>query len=320
MNTRKGIAVAGSILVDKIYEIDSYPQKGELTQIKGIHSSGGGLVPNDAIDIKKLAPDIDVLAIGKVGNDAEGKFVISLLDQNTVNTAGIKVSESEQTSFTDVMSIVGGQRTFFTYPGASADFGYDDIDWDNLNCRIFHLGYFLLLKKIDEGDGLKILTEASARGIETSIDLVSENSDRYSLVVPCLPYVDYLIINETEAGAICGIDPSEENLPVIAQKLKELGVRKKVIIHTPSVMLCLCDGNLTVTHAVELPKGFKKGSTGAGDAFCSGALVAIYRGLSDKEILDHAQLAAISSLRTPDATSGVERFEKLKEEFKSLII
>ena len=27
------------------------------------------------------------------------------------------------------MSIVGGQRTFFTYPGASAEFGEIDIDY-----------------------------------------------------------------------------------------------------------------------------------------------------------------------------------------------
>ncbi|MBQ4322741.1 MAG: hypothetical protein IJC19_02240, partial [Clostridia bacterium] len=73
------------------------------------------------------------------------------------------------------------------------------------------------------GDGLKILQEAKARGIETSIDLVSENSDRYSLVVSCLPYVDNLIINELEAAKICGMEPSEENLPRIAEKLLEMG-------------------------------------------------------------------------------------------------
>lgn len=319
MSEKQGIAVAGSVLVDKICQIDAYPQVGELTQIRSIVNAGGGLVPNDAIDIKRLSPDADVFALGKVGDDAEGKYVTELLAKCGIDVSGIKITNTEKTSFTDVMSIEGGQRTFFTYAGASADFGYDDIDWDKLNCRMLHLGYFLLLKKVDEGDGLRILREASERGIETSIDLVSENSDRYSLVIPCLPYVDYLIINESEAGAICGIEPTEDNLPAIAKKLSEMGVRKKVIIHTPAVMLCLGGGQLTVTRAVALPKGFKKGSTGAGDAFCSGALVAIYKGKTDREILDMAQLSAIASLRAPDATSGMDSFEKLCEELGDII-
>jgi sugar/nucleoside kinase (ribokinase family) len=114
------------------------------------------------------------------------------------------------------MSEVGGQRTFFTYPGASAEFGYDDVKFDTLPSML-HLGYFLLLEKIDAGDGLRILKEAKERGITTSIDLVSENSDRYSLVLPCLKYTDNLIINEVEAGKLTGIEPTNENLPKIAK-------------------------------------------------------------------------------------------------------
>jgi hypothetical protein len=36
MNERTGIAVAGTLLVDKLYEIDAYPAAGELTKIKSI--------------------------------------------------------------------------------------------------------------------------------------------------------------------------------------------------------------------------------------------------------------------------------------------
>lgn len=305
MEERKGIAVAGTLLVDNLYEISSYPSEGELTQIRSVRMACGGLVPNNGIGLKKIAPHMSVYAVGKVGRDSAGDFALQTMKDAGLDVSAVKVSDGEKTSFTDVMSIVGGQRTFFTYPGCCASFGYEDIDWDHLPCKMLHLGYFLLLEKVDGGDGFKILKEAKSRGIITSIDLVSENSDRYSLVIPCLPYVDNLIINETEAGKICGMEPTEENLPQIAEKLLDMGVRERVIIHMPSLGLCKTKDALTLLPSVALPKGYIKGKTGAGDAFCSGALIAIERGASDSEILELAEAAAVASLTEADAVSGI---------------
>ena len=316
MMQRSGIAVVGTLLVDNIYEISAYPSEGELTKIRSVRLSCGGLVPNNGIGLKKIAPHLPVYAVGKVGNDDAGAYARKVMADAGLDISGIKVSESEKTSFTDVMSVSGGQRTFFTYPGCCGDFGFDDIDWENLPCKMMHLGYFLLLDKVDSGDGLKILREAKARGITTSIDLVSENSDRYSLVIPCLPYVDNLIINEVEAGKICGMEPSEENLPKIAEKLLSLGVRERVILHQPSLGLCCTKDSLTVLPSVPLPKGYIKGKTGAGDAFCSGALIAIERGASPREILELAEAAAVASLTEADATSGLGAEGELLENIR----
>ena len=71
----KGIAVAGSVIVDKISVITAYPSLGELAPVKGLSKASGGLVPNCGCGIKKITPEIDVYAIGKVGNDDDGKYV-----------------------------------------------------------------------------------------------------------------------------------------------------------------------------------------------------------------------------------------------------
>ena len=117
---KTGIAIAGSILVDKINEIAAYPGAGELTKIKSLQKAVGGCVPNVAIDLKRICPTLCVKAVGKIGADEEGEYVKSVLSQNGVETADIKIGQ-EKTSFTEVMSVTGGQRTFFTYAGASAD-------------------------------------------------------------------------------------------------------------------------------------------------------------------------------------------------------
>ena len=312
-NIKKGIAVAGSILVDKIKEISAYPNCGELTKIHSINLAVGGCVPNVAIDLKKILPEVEISALGKIGSDAEGEFVTKILNDNGVNTDGVLIEKSQNTTFTDVMSVSGGQRTFFTYLGADSEFSASDIDFENCTPEILHLGYFLLLDKIDNGEGLEILKKAKENGIKTSIDLVSENSDRYSLVIPCLPYVDYLIINESEAGKLTSIEPEYKNLKEIAQKLKDMGVKEKVIIHMPEGSVCYSDDGFSKLGSYSLPNGYIKGTTGAGDAFCAGALIGIYENKTDLEIMELASACAVMALGSADATSGLVSKEKIEE-------
>ena len=214
------------------------------------------------------------------------------------------------------MSVPGGERTFFTYPGASADWGYDDFPFDLVQAGdLVLLGYFLLLAKIDAGDGLRILRELRRRGVETAIDLVSENSDRYSLVRECLPFVDNLIVNEIEAARIAGMDGvrGAPALPDVAARLFELGVQKRVVIHMPEKGVSrLRDGTWTEVGSVEIPAGFIKGKTGAGDAFCAGCLVGIFNGLSEREILELGGIAAVGALSAPGAVEGMRPLADLK--------
>ena len=314
---KTGIAIAGTILVDEINEISAYPSAGELTKIKGVQRSVGGCVPNVGIDLKRLDPSLKVKAVGKIGADDNGEYVKDTFRKNGVDIEGLTPS-AIRTSFTQVMSVTGGQRTFFTYAGASAEFGAEDVDAEKLGVKMLHLGYFLLLDKVDDGDGERILKAAQGQGVKTSIDLVSENSNRYQLVLPCLQYTDNVIINETEAGQLTGIDPTKENLRVIAEKLRSYGVKERVIIHTPELGVCLSETGYTVVPSYELPKGFIQGTTGAGDAFCAGALLGIYREWSDEEILAFASASAVAALSAADATSGMRTENEIRELCKNL--
>ncbi len=306
------VVAAGSILVDRICEIGAYPKAGELTQIRSVGQVPGGLVPNTGCDVHILDPEIPVAAFGAVGRDDLGRFVVAALERRGLDTAGVVVKDGA-TSFTDVMSVAGGERTFFTYPGASAAWGYDDFPFDAVHeGDLVLLGYFLLLAKIDAGDGLRILKELKRRGAETAIDLVSENGDRYGLVRDVLPFVDHLIVNEVEAARIAGLS-AETDLKTVAQTLLDAGVRKRVVIHTPATGVSLLkDGTWTEVPSCPIPKGFIKGKTGAGDAFCAGALVGIYRGLSEREILETAGIAAVGALSAPGATEGMRPLPELR--------
>ncbi|MBQ3235793.1 MAG: carbohydrate kinase family protein [Clostridia bacterium] len=309
---KDGIAVVGTILVDNINEISAYPKCGELTKINRAEKSVGGCVMNVAIDLKKIDPNLTVKAVGKIGADDDGEYIKSVLVKNGVDIDGVIEGETK-TSFTEVMSVLGGQRTFFTYAGANAEFKNDDVNLEELNVKMLHLGYFLLMEKIDGGDGEKLLKRAKENNVITSIDLVTENSDRYSVVLPCLPYVDNLIINESEAGKIVGIEPTSENLFEIAKKLKSLGVQDRVIVHTPKLSICLSDRGQESVASYELDDNFILGTTGAGDAFCAGALYSIYKNRTDRAILECASATAVAALSKADSTSGLRSEEEIIE-------
>lgn len=296
---KSGITVAGTLLVDRLNEISAYPASGELTKIHAVSRSVGGLVPNVGIDLKRICPDLTVKAAGLIGDDADGAFIKKTLADAGLDVSGLRECD-ERTSFTDVMSVTGGQRTFFTYAGACARFGADSIG--EIDTKMLHLGYFLLLDRVDAGDGLAILKSAKEQGVYTSIDLVSENSDRYSLVRPCLEYVDLLVINEAEAAGLTG----HTDLEKAARALRDMGVRERVLIHRKDVAVCLSDNGFTSMGSVDVPREYIKGTTGAGDAFCAGALVAAHRGDGDKEMLELATQTAVMALGSHDATSGIK--------------
>lgn len=323
---KKGICVAGNMIVDHIYPIDSYPKPGELAVVlEGISKSTGGALCNVIFDLARLDPSLPLTALGMVGDDADGELIRSLL-KKFPNIDYSRIQQQGKTSFTIVVNDMRSkQRTFFTYYGASALFDESRIDWDTLECDILHIGYILLLGALDQEDeeyGTKmarLLHSAKQRGIKTSIDIVSESSDRpQKLVPPALKYTDYCIINELEAGAATGIvlrtedgHLLRENLKPALAKLKEMGVSTWAVIHCPEGGYGLDEHNAYVeVDGLRLPEGYIKGTVGAGDAFCSGVLYGAYQGHALKDAIELGTAAAACSLSETDSTSGLRPVEE----------
>lgn len=325
---KNGITFVGNILTDNVKLVESYPEKGMLSTITAESLAVGGCVPNTAIDIKKLDNNLRVSVYGKVGKDYKGDYVVGEMQKIGIDVSGISFSETQPTSYSDVITVKDtGERTFFHNRGANKEFSPEDVDVEKLDCKILHAGYLMLLDSFDKLEGdttpmAKFLERVRSRGIKTSIDLVSESSGNFSKVASAaLKHCDYVIINEIESGAIAKIKPRNDSgaldisaIRLITEKLLSLGVKEKVIVHCPEVGFCMNkDGTFTSVDSIKLPKGFIKGSVGAGDAFCAGALYAIYNGYSDGEILSFANKVAISCLSEADSVSGIKSAKALDE-------
>ncbi|MBQ3146839.1 MAG: carbohydrate kinase family protein [Oscillospiraceae bacterium] len=324
---RKGICCAGNMIVDITYPIETWPKQNELTHItEGIQNSTGGSVCNTITDLAKLAPDMPLVASGFAGFDAEGDYMLEQLQQYP-NIDLSQVMRNGRTSFTVVMSNnQTKERTFFQHAGANAHYCEDHIDLDKLNVNIFHIGYILLLPALDAPDDeygtkmARLLHKAQQAGMKTSIDVVSETGDRFvKLVTPALKYADYCVINELEAQQTTGVLLRDENgtlhienMPKALEKLKELGVSTWAVIHCPEVGCGIDEnGQYWEVPSLKLPKGWIKGTVGAGDAFCAGILYAAETGMNMEQALKMGACAAAASLREVNASDGVKTAEEV---------
>ena len=332
--SRKGITIAGNILTDIVKHIDCYPKIGMLANVTEISQAVGGCAPNTAIDIAKIDPSVPLSVIGKIGDDEYGRFVVSQMSRYGIDCGKISISPDKPTSFSDVMSMPSGERTFFHARGSNADFSPDDVDISSITSEILHIGYILLLDTFDMEDKeygtvmSRFLHDVQERGIKTSVDVVSDSTADYKAkILPALKYCNYAIMNEIESSMLFDIDPyyedgslNIENMRTIMVRMAECGIKDKVIIHCKKAGFCydVKSGEFTVQPSVNIPKSAIKGSVGAGDAFCAGSLYGIYNNYDDKRILEFAAAAAACNLFAENSVDGMRpksEIEKLIEEY-----
>ena len=331
---RKGITIAGNILTDIVKSIDCYPKIGMLSNIKDINRAVGGCAPNTAIDLAKIDRSIPISVIGKIGDDEYGRYVLSQLSRYNIDCERVSVSPDKPTSFSDVMSMPSGERTFFHARGANAEFSPEDIDIASLNSVILHIGYILLLDSFDKEDAeygtvmARFLHNVQEQGIKTSVDVVSDSTADYKAkILPALKYCNYIILNELESSMLSDLDPYNADGKLNIDNIKktmvytaECGVKEKIIVHCKKAGFCydVPTGNFTVVPSVNIPKNEIKGSVGAGDAFCAGSLYGIYNNFDDKHILEFAASAAACNLFSENSVDGMlskNEIEKLSEKY-----
>ena len=309
------IVFCGSIIADVIKTIPAWPDKGMLVPIKSVQRQIGGAVCNSGVDLKTLDPSVEVKAVGAVGDDDNGEFVLRYLGDRGLDISLVRRVKGVPTSFTDVMTVEStGERTFFNMHGADSTLTPEDVDVARLDCDIFHFGYLLLLDGMDAPDdkygtkAARLLASVQAAGIKTSIDIVSEQSDRFARIVrPALRHCDYCIVNEIEGSMATGA--GRDDLRGICEGLLAAGVRERAVVHCPEAGASLDrSGKFSKVGSLSLPQGWIKGSVGAGDAFCAGVLYSIMKGFDAEHALRLGSCAAAMNLAAPDSVSGARSY------------
>ena len=185
--------------------------------------------------------------------------------------------------------------------------------------KIFHLGYLLLLDRMDQPDAefgsvaARVLWQASQAGFKTTVDVVSEDGDRFAhVVLPAMRHVDCCFLNEFEIERTTGIrtrPDGEIDLAAVAEasrRLLDAGVREWVIVHFPEgATACGRNGERIVQESVRLPQSSIVGTVGAGDAFAAGVLYGLHENAPMETALLYGVTAAASCLLAAGTSDGI---------------
>ncbi|MBQ7563549.1 MAG: carbohydrate kinase family protein [Lachnospiraceae bacterium] len=211
-DTKKAI-VAGHICIDitpkfprserEIREAGELLKPGKLINIDGVSISTGGAVANTGLAMNRLGADVKLL--GKLGDDDFGRLVLQVMERNGYDgREDMIIDPASRTSYTVAIAIPGIDRIFLHDPGANNTFGYDDLDFSELEkADLFHFGYPSIMRRmyLNEGEELvSIYRKVSSLGLATSLDLaaVDDSSeagqqDWKAILKKVLPYVDFFV-------------------------------------------------------------------------------------------------------------------------------
>ena len=331
----RGIISAGCWALDRIKMIDRWPQQEALAHIKHTDRQGGGSGHNLGIDIRRLDSSIPVEAIGMIGRDSDGDFLMQTALQHGINIDQLHRTDQSETAYTDVMADeTTGKRTFFHYQGSNNLLTPDHFDFTSTTSKWLHLGLLGVHQSLDnpwndDANGwVSVLKKARAAGLQTNIELVSIEPSRVrELCLPCLPWLDTLIVNDYEIGALTNIETltvdDDAGVAAItrvpeciraAQEVLSLGSMSMVVVHYPAGAICVDrSGQLIETTSVSVDPATIVNSVGAGDAFAAGILYGLHEAWSVESSLQLAHAVAAASLRSHTTVGSVESVARCLE-------
>ena len=321
MSERRGVLSAGTWCVDFNKSIARWPDDDTSNEVLAIDRDGGGSGFNMALDLKRLDPDFPVEAMGLVGDDDLGRFLFGECDAHGVARAALKALPGGATMSVDAFNVqMNGRRTHFYHQGVAAEMTPDCFDFSSTRARILHLGLPGAHKAMDrpwrgEANGwVAVLRKARSTGLAANLELMTTGADRLAeLGRPCLPHLDWLIVNDYEIGALAGRETrradGSTDAAAVARAIDEalaLGSMQWAAAHFPEGAVAGArDGSRVALGSLALPASAIAGANGAGDAFAAGMLYALHEQWPMEKCLELAHACAGASMRAVSTTAGV---------------
>jgi len=297
------VVVLGIVCADVIARpVDGIPKRGLLVPIDQLELHTGGCATNVGIDLARLGVACSVL--GKIGRDSFGDLVLHTLDQEGVDTRGLRRADGVQTAATVVLVGPDGERSFLHCLGANATFVSEDVDMELVRwADILVVAGSLLMPKLDGEPTAEVLRVARECGAVTLLDTAWDASGRWMKSIEmCLPFCDYFLPSEAEAAMLSGVtEPEAMGASFVAR-----GARNVIIkLGDRGCLLRTEDG---VIEHVAAPAVSVVDTTGAGDAFVAGFTVGLVHGWDASRCAHLAVTVGAMCVTATGASSGVRSF------------
>lgn len=293
-SSTKRAVVVGSINVDNYFAFDKLPKPGSAAISSDSQTFPGGKCLNEAIGIAKLGQP--VIAIGRVGGDADADYLFKSLGDHKVDTTGIRCTHDCKTGQGIVFVPHDGDSTVVVMPGANKSLSSQDIQDAE---RLFsNASYCLVNTEVPIEAAHTALDRAKAHGATTilkpsGIDYLPDST---------LALVDILTLNRQELREVA---PGQLSTEACARSLIERGAGCVIAtLDSSGCEIYWHDKSIEIP-AIEVDA---IDSTGAGDAFIAALASYLMRGYDIETAARVATYAAgISVTKLGASAALVER-------------
>jgi sugar/nucleoside kinase (ribokinase family) len=291
------IVVLGDVMVDVVVRLAGPLASGSDAPAR-ISFHGGGSAANVAAWLASEEPD--PLLVGRLGDDARGEGVRRELVEAGVD-ARMAVDPDWPTGTCIVLVAADGERTMAPDPGANDHLAAEDLPDELLVAGgHLHVSGYALLRPGSRDAARTAIARARARRMSVSVDpssaalLTGEFCDLAEGAQLLLP-------NQAEARVLTGEDDPERAALMLARRFPE------VVVKLGAEGALWCAGTHVVWAGPEAVAAGAVDTTGAGDAFAAGLIIARMDGAQPEAALAAACRLASRAVGTPGARPPLPR-------------
>jgi ribokinase len=282
------IVVVGSLNMDLVVRTPRLPRPGETIIGREFITAPGGKGANQAVAAAKLSAAVSM--VGRVGADEFGRALRNDLRAAGADTSCVFVEQTAATGIAMIGVEDGGQNSIIVAPGANARVTPADVD--AARAAIESAQALIVQLEVPLDVVLRAMQIARAARVLT----VLNPAPAQALPFEILSLADLLILNETEAALLTGVEVKDgASAEEAARQLHERGARVVVITLGERGAIALDE------HAVKRVPAFPVkaiDTTAAGDAFVAALAVARAGGRDlDAALLEASAAGALAAMK-----------------------
>ncbi len=278
--------------------VEQFPLGAKL-DVDMVHFDTGGGATNAAVTFARQG--LSAGYVGKIGHDPAGTEVLRTLRREGVATDRVVHDAKLGTGYSTILVAPGGERTILSYRGAASELSHKDIPIRTLEADWFYItslaGNLGLLSKL--------LVHANNHGIQVALDPGAHELSQVKKLRGLLPLLTVLKANAEELRQLFGGETLRETVARAADACPYV-----VGTDGPKGSYAVAAGKLYQAGAYQKVKVVDR--LGAGDAFGSGFVAALAKGLPLEDALTLGSANATSVVTQFGAKAGILRTGRLK--------
>lgn len=301
------ITVIGSLNIDLVVRASRIPRAGETLSGTDFKMIPGGKGANQAVAASRAGAPTRM--IGCVGEDIFADTLRKSLRDAGVDVSGIQTVAGCPTGTAVIFVDDSGENRIVIIPGANGRVSIPRVEdiWPS----IAQSTMLLLQHEIPLESVRYIIDRAHREGIPVMLNA----APFYPIPEGILAQVSVLVINETEAGSLCGFPVTDPQSAIHAARAIQKNDAQTVIVTLGAMGAVLANSDFNLYQP-----GFSiqvVDTTAAGDTFVGGYAAALCAGKAIPEALHYAAGAATLAVTKLGAQSSIPFKQEVIEYLKS---